>query len=88
MLCFLFPALVEKVVAFQLQEKLCTLAVAAALKFGFRIRVKSVFTLFWGGGFFRAIPLAYGGSQARGQVGAAAAGLHHSHSNAGSELRL
>ena len=33
---------------------------------------------------FRAAPVAYGGSQARGPVGAAAAGLHHSHSNAGS----
>ena len=28
-----------------------------------------------------AISVAYGGSQARGQIGAAAAGLHHSHSN-------
>ena len=28
--------------------------------------------------------MAYGSSQARGQIGAAAAGLHHSHSNAGS----
>ena len=34
---------------------------------------------------FRAAPAAYGGSQARGQIRAAAAGLHHSHSNAGSE---
>ena len=31
---------------------------------------------------------AYGSSQARGQTGAAAAGLHHSHSNARSELSL
>ena len=30
----------------------------------------------------------YGGSQARGLIGVTAAGLHHSHSNAGSELRL
>ena len=39
---------------------------------------------------FRATPRAYGGgdSQARGPVGAVAAGLHHSHSNKGSELRL
>ena len=29
----------------------------------------------------RAAPTAYGGSQARGQMGAAAAGLHHSHSS-------
>jgi len=35
--------------------------------------------------FFRAAPKAYGGSQARGLIGAVAAGLHHSHSNGGSE---
>ena len=38
--------------------------------------------------FFRAVRAAYGGSQAKGWVGAAAAGLHHSHSNARSELHL
>ena len=32
-----------------------------------------------------AVPVAYGGSQAGGQTGAVAAGLHHSHSKAGSE---
>ena len=32
--------------------------------------------------------MAYGSSQPRGQTGAAAAGLHHSHSYAASELRL
>ena len=32
--------------------------------------------------------MAYGGSQARGRTGAAAAGLCHSHSNVGSELHL
>ena len=37
---------------------------------------------------FRTTPLAYGGSQARGQIGGAAAGLHHSHSNARSEPHL
>ena len=36
----------------------------------------------------RAAPKAYGNSQARGQIGATTAGLHHSHSNAGSELYL
>ena len=35
-----------------------------------------------------AAPAAYGGSQARGRIGAVAAGLCQSHSNAGSELRL
>ena len=33
-------------------------------------------------------PVAYGGSQARGQIGALAASLHHSHSNSGSEPSL
>ena len=33
---------------------------------------------------FRAAPVAYGGNQARGRIGAAAAGHSHSHSSAGS----
>ena len=37
---------------------------------------------------FRAVPEAYGDSQARGRIGALAASLHHSHSNAQSELHL
>ena len=37
---------------------------------------------------FRATPMANGGSQARGRIGATAMGLHHSHSNMGSEPRL
>ena len=32
---------------------------------------------------FRAVPMAYGSSQARSQIRDTAAGLHHSHSNAG-----
>ena len=36
----------------------------------------------------RAAPAAYGGSQARGRIRAAAAGLHHSHSHAGPKPRL
>ena len=35
-----------------------------------------------------AAPVAYGGSQARGRIGAVATGLRQSHSNAGSEPRL
>ena len=35
--------------------------------------------------FFRAAPMAYGGSQARVPIGAIAASLRHSHSNAGSK---
>ena len=37
---------------------------------------------------FRAAPVAYGGSQARGPMGTSAAGLHHSHSHRGSKLCL
>ena len=37
---------------------------------------------------FTAAATAYGGSQARGRIGAAAAGLHHSHGNIGSQLHL
>ena len=37
---------------------------------------------------FRAAPAAYGNSQAGGHIEATAAGLYHSHSNEGSELRL
>ena len=36
----------------------------------------------------RAPPVTFRGSQARGRLGAAAAGLHCSHSNSGSELHL
>ena len=35
-----------------------------------------------------AAPAAYGGSQARGRIGAVATGLRQSHSNVGSEPRL
>ena len=38
--------------------------------------------------FSRAAPMAYGSSQARGGIGAIAAGLCHSHSNKGSEPRV
>ena len=38
--------------------------------------------------FSRATPAAHGDSQARGQIGAVAASLRQSHSNAGSEPRL
>ena len=38
-------------------------------------------------GPFRVTP-ASGSSQARGHIGAVASGLHHSHSNVGSELHL
>ena len=37
---------------------------------------------------FKAAPAAYGSSQARGRIGAVAASLDHSHTEAGSELCL
>ena len=37
---------------------------------------------------FRAVPMAYGSSQARGRSGAVAAGLHHSYSETSSEPHL
>ena len=38
--------------------------------------------------FFKAAPVAYGSFLVGGQIGAAAARLGHSHSNAGSKLHL
>ena len=37
---------------------------------------------------FMVVSVAYGSSQARGRIGAAAADLHHSHSKTGSEPHL
>ena len=37
---------------------------------------------------FKASPVTHEGSQARGQIGAVAAGLHRSHRNVGYELHL
>ena len=47
-----------------------------------------LFFFFFSFGLFRAASMAHGGSQARGRVGAAAAGLCYSHSNEGSEPHL
>ena len=52
------------------------------LKFFVVVVVVVVVAISW------AAPAAYGGSQARGLIRAAAAGLHHSHNHAGSEPRL
>ena len=38
--------------------------------------------------FSKATSVAYGSSQAKGQIRAVAASLHHSYSNSGSELHL
>ena len=49
------------------------------------LKVQSFFFFFSSFVLFRAIPVAYGGSQARGLIGAVAADLRQSHSNARSE---
>ena len=46
------------------------------------------FCLFFAFLLFRAVLMVYGSSQDRGQIGATTASLHHSHSNARSELGL
>ena len=50
------------------------------------LTLSPVCLFFWGGGLFRLAPSAYGGSQARGQIRAVAAGLRNC--NTGSELHL
>ena len=45
-------------------------------------------TAFFFFSLLRGTPAAHGSSQARGRMGAAAAGLHHSHSNTGSQPLL
>ena len=60
----------------------CTPETNTTLKVNYTPIKKNFFCL------FRATPAAYGGSQARGLIGAVAAGLHHSHSNAGSQPSL
>ena len=47
-----------------------------------------VFLFYFIFGLYRATPAAYRGFQARGLIGASAAGLLQSHSNAGSEPHL
>ena len=47
-----------------------------------------IFILFYFMFFFRATPAAYGSSQTRGPIGAAAAALRQSHSNTRSKPRL
>ena len=51
---------------------------------GGRAGERTIFFFF----FLRAAPMSYGGSQARGRIGATAASLGHSHSNARSKLCL
>ena len=54
----------------------------------FRLTNLFFFFFFFFFGLFRSETAAYVGSQTRGTIGATAAGLYHSHSNAGSRLHL
>ena len=55
---------------------------------GIREGLLGWYFLFYFFRLFRAPPWAHGGSQASGQFRVTAAGLHYSHKNLGSELRL
>ena len=55
----------------------------------FPVVSNNIFCDFFGFFFlFKATPESYGSSQPRGKIRAVTAGLHHSHSNTGSELYL
>ena len=54
-------------------------------EFGLNFVDNRSFLVFFVFCLFRAVPAAYGHSQARGRIGATAADLHQSHSNSGSE---
>ena len=71
-----------------LTESLCSLP-ALALEAATSPRSLSFFVCVWGGGgcFLGPHP-QHGSSQARGWIGALAAGLHHSRGHTGSELHL
>ena len=62
--------------------------VSNALKFSGNMISKLEFFFFFFFGLFRAVPTAYGGSQARGQIEIVAAGLCYSHSNARAKPNL
>ena len=51
------------------------------------VTINLISLFFFSLSFFKVVPSAYG-SRIRGRIGAVAAGLHHSHSNTGSELGL
>ena len=65
-----------------------TLFLSFSLEVLVSLGVFCLFVLFCFAFFFRAAPVACGGFQARGLIGAVATGLHHSHSNTGSEPHL
>lgn len=69
-------------------EKLCNILCSpsclASSHHGVTFNARRITLIF----LFRAAPMAYGGSQPRGQIRATALSLHHSPGNVGSEPRL
>ena len=76
----------------KIRRSLSELSLRASQESGWTPLIKHQGLQAHGGLFFfafsRATPEAYGGSQARGLIGAIAAGLRHSHSNTRSEPYL
>ena len=53
-----------------------------------QLTLKGIFWVFWFVfGLFRAAPMAYRGTQARGLIGAVTGGLRHSHTGSKPRLR-
>ena len=65
-----------------------TMQIICVLSYGVVSKIYLFFFFFGLFAFSRAAPMAHGGSQDRGLIGAVDAGLCHSHSNAGSEQCL
>ena len=78
-----------------ISESLCHISETNTCEINYTL-IKNIFFCFFFGLFVVVVvvaiswaaPVAYGGSQARGPIGAVATGLRQSHSNAGSEPRL
>ena len=73
----------KSVLTFLLILKMCDYSFIGFYELFIYSRYKFLF-VFWLF-FFRATPTAHESSQARGLIGATAAGPHHRHSNAGSK---
>ena len=79
----IYYAVVRMIEWAKVYKRLYVLCNSGFLTFGLNETVKLFFFI-----LFMATSVAYGNFQARGRMGAAAASLHHSHSNARSEPHL
>ena len=73
--------------SFEEERNVCKLRVREFLFLSFFLSL-SLFSFLFFLFFLRAAPVAYGSSQARGRFRVAAASLHYSHYNTGSEPHL